>query len=152
MVTSLPSLVASLILVTMKIEQVNPNFICKFWPRISHLIERGLKYSAGEYTAEQLKVMLIMGNQSLLIALDDAGEIHGVATVATESYPNAQVAFITCIAGHLISSHDLFDQLKAWARNRGFTVIRGAARESIARLWKQKFNFEQRYIIVEQAV
>lgn len=139
-------------LVTMKIEHVNPRFVCQMWPKVNRLIEKGLAYSAGEYSAEQLKVLLIQGNQYLLVAVDETGEVHGVATVATETYPNMQVAFITCTSGRMIASPEIFDQLKSWARNHGFTSIRGAARESIARLWKQKFGFEQRYIIVEQAV
>lgn len=136
----------------MRLEQLHPNYVCQHWPRIKGFLESGLAHSAGEYDAEQLKVSLVQGSQALLVVLDDEGEVHGACTVASESYPNMQVAFITAIGGRLIASRDLFEQFKTWAANRGHTHIRGFARESVARLWRQRFGYREIYRTVEYAL
>lgn len=135
----------------MKLEQVHPNFVCQVWPHIEAMLTAALEHSGGEYTIEQLQFMLVRGEQILLVAVDDDG-IKGAASVTFENYPAARVGFITAIGGRLISSRDMFGQLVEWMKDQGCTKIRGAARESIARLWRQKFGFEQRYIIVEQSL
>lgn len=116
------------------------------------MLTLALEHSGGEYSAQQLQFMLVRGEQTLLIAESGDGKIIGAVAVAFENYPNARIAFITAIGGRMISTPDLYDQLTNWCRTNGCTKIRGAARESIARLWKQKFGFEQRYIIVEHSL
>lgn len=133
----------------MIIQQVHPNFICQVWPRIDSMLSRALAHAGGEYSLDQLQFMLVRGEQSLLV-VEDGDSIVGAAAVSFQSYPAARIAFITAIGGKLISTPELYEQLVEWCRSNGCTKIRGAARESIARLWKQKFGFEQRYIIVEQ--
>lgn len=135
----------------MNIQQINPAFICQIWPRVSLMLTRGLEHSGGEYSIDQLQFMLVRGEQSLLV-VESEGEVVGAASVAFENYPAARIAFITAVGGKMISSMDVYGQLVEWCRANGCTKIRGAARESIARLWKQKFGFEQRYIIVEHAI
>ena len=127
---------------------IPPNHVCQKWPLVEQYVVEALKYGAGEYSAEQLKVMLTQGVQALLVALD-GDTVVGAATVAFENYPNDRIGFITAIGGKFISTPELWDQLHDWMRGQGCTKIRGAARPAIARLWKQKFGFEQRYIIVE---
>lgn len=143
---------ARLILGRMNVEHIAPHFVTRIWPQVADMIAAALKHSAGEYSADQLKVWLTQGQQALLVATDDTGSIQGVATMAFENFPNAQIAFVTAISGRFISTQEAFDQLKQWAWQRGCTHIRGAARPSIARLWKQKFGFEQKYIIVEHTL
>jgi len=38
----------------------------------------------------------------------------------------------------------------AYAKQNGATAVRGSARESVARLWRQKYGFESIYITVEK--
>ena len=133
----------------MNIQQVHPTFVCQVWPRISSMLSRALEHAGGEYSLDQLQFMLVRGEQYLLV-VEDGEDIVGAASVAFQNYPSARIAFITAVGGKLISNQEVYGQLVDWCKANGCTKIRGAARESIARLWKQKFGFEQRYIIVEQ--
>lgn len=135
----------------MILRQVNPNYVCQLWPQVSSMLEKALEYAGGEYTIEQLKGMLAMGDKTLLVA--EEGEIiKGAAVVSLIRYPNEFVCFIMAVGGRLISSPDIFDQLSEWAKGQGCTLIRGAARESVERLWRQKFEFVERYRIVEKRI
>ncbi|MBK9497419.1 MAG: hypothetical protein IPO08_23435 [Xanthomonadales bacterium] len=132
----------------MKLEYIHPHHVVSVWPRVEKMLADAIAFSGGEYSADQLKVLLVTGHQVLLIALD-GDDVAGAVTVASECYPNVTVAFITAIGGRLISDADLFSQLKAWCLQRGYTRIRGLARESVARLWRQKFKFYEISRVVE---
>ena len=117
------------------------------WPKVEQMLTDALTHACGEYTVEQLKVMLVNGSQSLLVAYDDTG-VHGAATIETCRFPNKTIAYVTAIGGRGIATKDAFDQLKSWCANHGHTQIRGAVFESIARLW-QRFDAKEIYRIVE---
>ena len=130
------------------IEQVHPNFIQQLWPKIGRMLERALEFSGGEYSAEHLRMMLVRGEQMLLVAVED-GAVIGAATVDFANFPNDRIAFITAIGGRLIARPDLFEELKSVLRSHGCTKIKGEAREAVARLWHQKFGIEAPRLIVE---
>lgn len=136
----------------MKLMQIHPGHVCQNWPFVAHWLAPAMAHSAGEYTIDQLKVMLVSGAQALLVVIDDDGGIHGALTVATERYPEMTVALITAIGGKLISSQPLFEEFKAWATAHGHTHIRGLAHESVARLWRQRFGYREIYRTVEYAL
>ena len=135
----------------MNIYHVEPQFVQQVWPDVEWYIQNALMHSGGEYTAEQLKVLVVRKEQFLIIGVKE-DEIVGAATVQFIDYPNYRVAFITTIGGRLISTKDNFEQLCQWCKANGATKIQGAARESIERLWKKLFNFERRYAIVEKNI
>lgn len=134
------------------LQQIHPNFVCQLWPDIGPMLARALVHSGGEFTADQLKYMLVRGEQTLLVAADEEGPIQGAATVSFENFPNERIAFISAIGGRLIACQDLFQQLVEWCRLRGGTKIRGVAGVAVTRLWKQKFGFDHRYNIVERDI
>lgn len=134
----------------MQVQYVPAHYLQQVWPKVEPLLEEALEFSAGEYDVRQLKVFLSTGAQQLLIAVDEDGEVCGAASVEWINYPNDRVAFVTAIAGSGVPQEDTWAQICEWARVNGATKIRGAAREAIARLWKAKFGFTQRYIIVEK--
>ena len=135
----------------MKLQVVNPNYICQIWGKVSDMIVNGLKHSGGEYSADQLKMYLVRGEQTLLIAENESG-IKGAATVQFINYPNDRVCFITAIGGRMIANNEMFNQLTDWAKAQGCTKIQGAAFESVARLWRQRFGVTERYRIVEKTL
>lgn len=137
---------------TQTVNYVQPEFIQVIWPNVKDFLEDALSHGAGEYTAEQLKVLLIRKDQVLLVAADEQNTIRGAATVQFIDYANYRVAFITAIGGKLISSAENFGQLVDFCKANGATKIQGAARESIERLWKKLFKFERRYVIVEKDI
>jgi hypothetical protein len=133
-----------------QVQYVAPNFINQVWDKVEPFISAALKYSSGEYTAEQLKVYLVQGHQSLYIAINEQGKIFGAAVVEFANYPNDRIAFITAIGGNMIMNKELWDQFVNGLVQNGSTKIRGAVRDSMARLLRRAFNFEHRYTIVEK--
>lgn len=133
----------------MKVHYVDVRYIHKVWDDAAPFLEKAMHHSGGEYSLEQLKVFLVQGSQTLLIAVDDE-EIKGAATVEFINYPNERVAFITAIGGKMIASKEVWDQFEGWLHEQGATSARGCAHESVARLWRRAFGFDQRYVMVEK--
>jgi hypothetical protein len=133
----------------MNLLQVNPNYVCQLWPKVSGMLEKALLTGGGEYNIDQLKVYLTEGKKTLLVA-DNEGEIIGAAAITLIQYPNDFICFVSAIGGKMIANRNLFSQLEDWARSQGCTKIQGAAFESVARLWRQRFGVIERYRIVEK--
>jgi len=133
----------------MNVHAIPRHLVPKLWPKVSAWLDKAMTHSAGEYNLDQLQALVVRGDQVLMIAVDDAGDLLGAATVAFVLYPAARVAFITAIGGRMLANRDLFAQLCEWARLEGCTSVQGTAFESSARLWKEKLGFEEIYRIVE---
>ena len=131
----------------MKVQHVPVEWVNSTWSMVEGFIASALEHAKGDYTADQVKTFLVLGQWTLLVATDDDNKIHGAATVNFYNRPNDRVAFIVAIGGKLISNEDTFEQLKAYLVAMGATVLEGAARESIARLWS-RYGFTEKYRIV----
>jgi len=136
----------------LNVHSVQPEFVQQIWPQVNGFFESALEYGNGEYTAEQLKVLVVRREQLLLVGVDESGKIHGAVTLQFIDYPNYRVAFVTAIGGKLISNTNNFEQVVAWCKANGATKIQGAARESIERLWRRLFKFERLHAIVEKDI
>ena len=137
---------------TLKVQPVPVQLVNQLWEKVEPFIKSAEeKADVTEYTADQIKVYLIMGEWMLLVATDEANEIHGEATVSFINYPNDRVAFITMIGGKLVSNPETFAQMSAIFKVNGATKIQGMARESIARLWK-RFGFVDKATLVETKI
>jgi hypothetical protein len=133
---------------TLLVQHVPQQFAAQTWPLVGEHIASANKYGGDDYTLDQIKMYVMQGQWVLLVATDEEAKVHGAATVSFLNYPNDRVAFVTAIGGKLISNDDTFEQLKTVLRGMGATKIQGAARESIARLWK-RYGFAERYVVVE---
>lgn len=133
----------------MKVQPVSVEHVAQVWPKVVRFISSALKYSSGDYTAEQARVYLSLGTWSMIVAVDDEGDIKGVTVIQYINRPNDRVAFIIAIGGKLISDPDTWSNFTDLLRFNGATKVEGAARKSIARLWAIKFNFTEKYRIVE---
>lgn len=120
------------------------------WQEVDKMLASAIVHSAGEYNLDQLKVMLVEGRQVLLVLVDENEKIQTAFTVEWINHPNDRIAFLTAIGGK--TDLNAFNQFKDWVRVNGGTKVQGAAFESVARLWKRKLGFENRYIIVEYAL
>jgi len=127
---------------------VHKNFISQSWNLVSDFIGDALQYSDGDYSLDQAKVYLTNGQWQLIVALDDLGKIKGCCTVSFLNYPNDRVAFITTIGGKFISDKVIYKEFTDLLKTQGATKVQGAARESIARLWR-RLGFTEKYVIVE---
>jgi len=127
---------------------VGLNHIQNVWPKVKDYLQNAMDHSGGEYKLDHLKMFLVQGVQSLLVAVNEDNEIYCAATIEFINFPDDRVAFITAIGGRT-KKQDLED-LCDWAKENGATVVRGAAFESVARLWKLKYGFEKTYVMVEK--
>jgi len=132
------------------IKRIHPDYLAQTWDKVSYFINSALEYAGEDYTLEQIKVLL-SSNTWLLLAVYDGDNIKGAITVAFSTMPNDRVAFITTIGGRHITSPDTYSQFAAILKQFGATKIQGAARPSVARLWR-KIGFTERYIIVEKQI
>lgn len=133
-----------------QVQYINVMYVHQVWDLVRPFLEKGLARSGGEYTVDQLKVFLANGSQQLLVAINEENTIIGAAAIEFTNFPNERVAFVSSIGGKMITSPEVWQQFEDWCRQSGATMVRGAAFESVARLWKKAFGVEQRYVIVEK--
>ena len=131
---------------------VAPDFICQNWDKIRPFFEASFKFSTDDYSVDQLKFLLVNGQQICLVAVEDDGNIIGASAVSISNYPNHRVLHITSMGGRALVEDDLFQQLVAWARSQGVTKIRAFAQDAQARLYKMKTGFESVAHVVEKNI
>ena len=119
----------------------------RFWHLAEPLLQKALDKGNGEFTADQLKLLVTQGQQQLLLVMKD--EICYVAlTVQFINYPNDRIAYITYIGGKNTKAG--FGQFKQWAKEQGCTAIQGSTKyESIAKLWNRLYGYEKKYMLME---
>ena len=132
----------------MRAQYVPPEYAAQIWPRIEKFIEPAIQYGNGDYTLEQIKLLVCMGQWLLVVAADDNNELHGAATVSFLNYPNDRIGYITSIGGRLIANKKTFSELCEILKARGATKIQGLGRPSIVRLWN-RLGFEPISTLVE---
>jgi len=121
------------------------------WNDVAPLLASAMVHVDGEYTLDQLKVMLVDGKQTLLVLVDDDNKIQTAFTIEWINYPNDRIAFLTAIGGKGISDKDSYQSFCDTLKAHGATKIQGAARESVARLWR-RLGFKNKHIIVEKTI
>ena len=135
-----------------QINIVAPDFICQHWDKIEPFFESSFKFSTDDYTVDQIKFLLVSGQQICLIAVEDDGNIIGASAVSISSYPNHRVLHITSMGGRALVEEDLIKQFEAWARSQGVTKIRAFAQDAQARLYKMKMGFQSVAHVVEKNI
>jgi len=131
-----------------EVRYVPVTYAAQSWENVEEHIKSALKHGHGDYTIDQIKLLVCMGQWLLLVAIDEDLKVHGAATVSFINYPNDRVAFVTSIGGKLISNQETFKQMVDILKNQGATKIQGMARPSIARLWS-RYGFKERTTLVE---
>jgi hypothetical protein len=134
----------------MKVQYLRIEHINLMWPVIEPFIRKVSEMPGSEYTADQYKLRLIDGTWQALIFVDDNGVIHGVIVVCFYNRPNSRVGFIVCVGGKLIINHETWEQVRAYMRQNGATVMEGNVRKSVARLWKRLGGREKYSVVGEK--
>jgi len=134
-----------------KLSHIPTHFVAQTWDKVAPFIANALEYAEDDYTLDQVKVYLSTGQWILIVAVNEKDEIVGCSTVCFYNYPNHRIAFVTTIGGKFISDSEIFNQFKVLLKSFGATKVQGAARESIARLWR-RIGFKERHIIVEAKI
>jgi hypothetical protein len=132
------------------VQIVVPNNIYNVWEDIKDYLNASINVSTGDCTLEQLKLLLVKGEQTLLVATNEEGKLTGAMAVEFINHPNSRVMFITSLGGNGIVNEQTFSQVESWARMQGATKVSAWAHEAQARLYKIKANFNSVRHVVEK--
>jgi hypothetical protein len=137
----------------MQIQPVNPNHVHQLWGQIEHFFKAAYDVALGsvDCTLEQLKLQLVGGAQTLLVAVEN-NEIKGVASMSVITLPNHRVATITAAGGKGITNKEVMDQVVAWAKSQGATKIKVQASGSRLRLYQQQLGLIATETVVEKLI
>jgi hypothetical protein len=135
-----------------QINIVAPDFINQYWNKIEPFFDSSFKFSTDDYSVDQIKFLLVNGQQICLVAVEDDGSIIGASAVSISNYPNHRVLHITSMGGRALIEPDLIKQFEAWARSQGVTKIRAFAQDAQARLYKMKMGFQSVSHVVEKTI
>jgi len=137
---------------SLTVQPVNVAHFHQTWPLVEKFLSDALKWGDDDYTIEQAKVNIANGVWMLVVAVDAENKIHGASIINIYNMPNDRIAFVVAVGGKLISSQEVYAQFCQLLKAHGATKIQGAARESVAKLWAKKYNFKERYRIVEAKI
>lgn len=117
----------------MKIQRVPLEWVNVTWPMVAPYFAKAIRHSQDGYTLDHIQTMVALGNWTLFVGTKDE-KVRGAVTVMFFNRPMERVAFITALAGRMMTSHDTTQQFKALVAAQGATAIEGAVRESVAKL------------------
>ena len=132
------------------VQIVAPNNIYSVWEDIKEYLNASINVSTHDCTIEQLKMLLVRGEQTLLVSVNEKGLLNGAMTVEFINYPNNRVMHITALGGNGIVNDETFSQVESWAKMQGATKASAWAQEAQARLYKIKSNFNTVRYVVEK--
>jgi hypothetical protein len=132
------------------VQIVAPNNVYHVWEDIKEYLNASINVSGGDFTLDQLKLLLARGEQSLLVSVDESNKINGAMTVEFINNANARTMFITALGGNGIVNDETFSQVETWAKMQGATKASAWAQEAQARLYKLKANFNTVRYVVEK--
>ena len=134
------------------VQIVAPNNIYNVWEDIKEYLNASINVSGGDFTLDQLKLLLVRGEQSLLISVNKNNKINGAMTVEFINNANARTMFITALGGSGIVNDETFSQVETWAKMQGATKASAYAQDSQARLFKIKLGLEKVTNVVEKTL
>jgi len=132
------------------VQIVAPNNVYNVWEDIKEYLNASINVSGGDFTLDQLKLLLVRGEQSLLVSVNESNKINGAMTVEFINNANARTMFITALGGNGIVNDETFSQVELWAKMQGATKASAWAQEAQARLYKLKANFNTIRYVVEK--
>jgi hypothetical protein len=132
------------------VQIVAPNNVYYVWEDIKEYLNASINVSTHDCTIEQLKMLLVRGEQTLLLSVNENNKINGAMTVEFINYPNNRVMHITALGGNGIVNDETFSQVESWAKSQGATKASAWAQEAQARLYKIKSNFNTVRYVVEK--
>jgi len=132
------------------VQIVAPNNVYNVWEDIKEYLNTSINVSGGDFTLDQLKLLLVRGEQTLLVSVNENNKINGAMTVEFINNANARTMFITALGGSGIVNDETFSQVEVWAKMQGATKASAWAQEAQARLYKIKANFNTVRMVVEK--
>jgi single-stranded DNA-specific DHH superfamily exonuclease len=129
--------------------QVPPDHIHAIWDKVEVFINRSVNESWGDVETQEIKTRCLSGEYLTVVVVDDESMmVLGVVIVYLMNRINDKVAMIVAIGGKGIvkrESHDVFREL---LKTHGATVIEGAARPSLAKLYN-RLGYSNKAIVTQ---
>lgn len=135
----------------MQVQPVAPEHVYQVWPSVEAYFKAAEQYGVGDCTTDQLKLQLVSGLNTLLVATKD-NVIKGAAVMAINNLPNHRVAVIVSAGGRGIADADVLAQVVVWAKMQGATKIRAWAKDAQARLFRQTMGLNTATHVVEKLI
>lgn len=134
----------------MKVQHVAVEFAHQVWPLVEPLIKQGIerRERPGDYSLEEMRVLVVMGHWMMVVASEDDGRIVGVALINFINRPSARVAFITFVSGKGLANQKAYKMLADVLKMFGATTMEAAVVGSRERLWR-RLGLVEKYRIVE---
>lgn len=129
------------------VSKIPLNRVHQTWPLVEKYFASVEPHNKGEYTLDQIRMKLGVGDWWLITFVRD-GEMIGALSMLYQNRANARVAFITALGGEGITTDDNWKQLTTIFKQYGATTVEAGMRESALRLWS-KLGFEEKYRIAE---
>jgi hypothetical protein len=135
------------------IQTVNPTHVHQVWDIVGPFIKSAVDVALGsaDCTVDQLKLQLVSGSQTLLVAIEN-DKIIGAASIQVSTLPNNRVATLTATGGRGITNPEVMEQVVAWAKSQGATKIRAFASGARIRLYRQQLGLNATETVVEKLI
>lgn len=127
---------------------VPPTHIDVAWKEGASSLAQACDTSGGEISGDQLKLMLLRGERTLL-RLDCEGAISGWAVIGVETLPNFRVLYVYELYAPNGHFEAFFNELKPQALALGCLRIRCAAKPAQERLYRMRCGFAPVYQVLE---
>ena len=136
---------------TIEVQYVPTEYVAQTWPFVEAHLKEAVEYSNDDYTLDQVRLFLNMGQWDLLVGVGDGKHILGAGAVNFGQSPNHRTAFIALMGGKFIINKEMFEQLCAFLKQRGATRIQCHVRPSMERLTR-RVGFKKVSTLVEVKV
>jgi hypothetical protein len=133
----------------MKLFSVPVSHIGVAWADGASKLAEATNRAKREITPDQLKMLLLRGERTLLGLADDSHKPQAWAAVQIQVLPNLRTLYIYAIYAPGNTGPEAFNLLKQYARDNGCETIRGACEPSVGRLFTRKHGANIIYSVYE---
>jgi hypothetical protein len=121
------------------------------WHDVAELIDKGIKYSDRELSAEDFYVRILERSMQLWTA-SEGTTLTGIVITEIISFPNKKICQIVLVAGSEIDRwEDCLDEIEPWAQEHGCASMRAFARPG----WKvraKRRGYDMKYCIFSKSL
>jgi len=120
----------------------------KFWHKAIPHLNEAMKMGDGEYTIDQLKLLVTLGQQQLLLVLDEDKNCSVAFTVQWQNLGSDRLCYISYVGGK--QTQDNWKEFVEWVKINGGTSIQGSTKsKAIVRLWRMAYKMQPKYTLME---
>jgi len=132
-----------------QVNLVSVDYVNGVWDQVEPYINGSLATSLGDYTIDQVKLLVLQGSYQLLTVTNN-NDLVGAAVIYFVNYPMRRVCYVFCLGGKDLMNEETISQVANWAKANGATSFRATVQDAQARLYKQKAGFNIARHVVEK--